>query len=120
MKIAVSSTGKDMESPIDPRFGRARQFILFDPDRGAFEVIDNSVNLNAAQGAGIQTAQRIADSGASVLISGNCGPKAFQVLSAAGVKVYTCEAKNVMEALALYNAGKLTEISSANVEGHWL
>ncbi len=120
MKIAVSSIGKDMEAGIDPRFGRAKYFVVYEPDRGHFEVIDNSINLNAAQGAGIQTAQRVVASGAGVLISGNCGPKAFQVLNAAGVKVFTSDAKNVMEAVALFSAGKLTQISSANVEGHWL
>ena len=120
MKIAISSSGLNMESPVDPRFGRAKQFILFDPDRGSFEVIDNKINQNAAQGAGIQSAQQIVNSGADILITGNCGPKAFKVLSAAAVKVYTCQDKSVMEAVALFRAGKLVESSSPSVEGHWL
>ncbi len=121
MKIAISSMGRNMESALDPRFGRAKQFILFDLERGAFEILDNQVNLQAAQGAGIQAAQQIIRSGSAVLITGNCGPKAYQVLSASGVRVYTTsQAKTVMEALALFNAGKLTESNSANVEGHWL
>ncbi len=120
MKIAVSSMGRDMESALDQRFGRAKQFIVFDPECGSFEVLDNSVNLQAAQGAGIQTAQKIVNSNSRILITGNCGPKAFQVLSAAGVKVYLSKDNTVMEAVAKYKAGELTEITTANVEGHWL
>jgi predicted Fe-Mo cluster-binding NifX family protein len=120
MKIAISSTGRDMESPLDPRFGRARQFVLFDPDRGTFDILDNQVNLNAAQGAGIQAAQQVVNAGCAVLISGHCGPKAFKVLSAAGVRIYTSTAPSVLEAVALFQAGKLEESRNSDVEGHWL
>lgn len=120
MKIAVTSMGRDMESPMDPRFGRSGQFLVFDPDRGTFDILDNQVNLNAAQGAGIQAAQLVANAGCGVLITGHCGPKAFNVLTAAGVKVYQAKAQTVMEALAQFKSGKLVEITTADVEGHWL
>lgn len=120
MKIAVSSLGRDMESAMDSRFGRSKQFLVFDPDRGTFDLLDNQVNLNAAQGAGIQAAQLVANAGCDALITGHCGPKAFKLLAAAGVKVYQSEAKTVMDALAQLKAGKLIESASADVEGHWL
>jgi predicted Fe-Mo cluster-binding NifX family protein len=66
-----------LQSPLDPRFGRAKYFIVLDTDSGAFSAADNSVNLNPAQGAGIQAGKRVVELGADGLITGHVGPKAF-------------------------------------------
>jgi len=119
MKIVFTSSGDSLESALDSRFGRAPKFIVYDLDSDKFEVVDNELNMNAAQGAGIQSAENVARQGAGALVTGHCGPKAFRVLKAAGVNVYTCDAPTVAEALRLYREGKLTESTSADVEGHW-
>ena len=119
MKLIFTTTGCTLDAPLDPSFGRARNFLLYDADSGASQVISNQQNLNAAQGAGIQAAQTIVKAGAEALITGHCGPKAFRVLAAAGVKVYNTDAPTVAEALARLHNGQLTEASSANVESHW-
>lgn len=119
MKIAFTTSGADLSAELDPRFGRAQKFLIYDTDADAFEVVDNTQNLNAAQGAGIQAAQRIIAAGAQALVSGHCGPKAFRVLDAAGVKVYNTDAKTVEEALKLYMEGKLAESAGPDVGGHW-
>jgi predicted Fe-Mo cluster-binding NifX family protein len=108
-----------MDSPLDTRFGRAPRFIIFDPETQAHTVIDNAQNLNAAQGAGIQSAETVARAGARHLVTGHCGPKAFRVLSAAGIAVYTCDAATVREALAQFEAGLLKPAAAADVDGHW-
>jgi len=119
MKIALSTMGETLESPLDSRFGRAPKFLIYDLESGAFEVVDNQQNLNAAQGAGIQSAETVARLGAKALVTGHCGPKAFRVLLAAGIKVYNTDAPTVAAALELYRSGKLTEAKAADVEGHW-
>lgn len=119
MKIVFTTSGETLESPLDSRFGRAQKLLVFDLDLGTFEVIDNQQNLNAAQGAGIQSAETVARTGAKCLVSGHCGPKAFRVLTAAGIKIYNSDAATVAEALQQYRAGKLAEARSADVEGHW-
>lgn len=108
-----------MDAPLDERFGRAAGFLVYDLDSGAFELVENKQNLNAAQGAGIQSAQAVVGAGAEALVTGHCGPKAFRVLSAAGIKVYTAAAMSVSEALEKYKAGTLSLLESADVEGHW-
>ncbi|MEA5097003.1 MAG: NifB/NifX family molybdenum-iron cluster-binding protein [Burkholderiaceae bacterium] len=118
MKIAFSTAGDTLESPFNSTFGRAPKFLIYDLERRNFEVIDNRQNLNAAQGAGVKSAQTIAKSGVQCLISGHCGPKAFRVLSAAGIKVYYCNAPTVVEALTQFDANALTAASSADVNGH--
>jgi len=120
MKIAVSAAGKTLDSQVDPRFGRAAGFIIYDMETGAFEYKDNSQNLNAMQGAGIQSAKHISDSGASALITGHCGPKAFTALKAAGVKIYAGAAGTVEESIDKFKAGTLAESKDADVEGHWM
>ena len=89
MKVAVSSTGNALSAAVDPRFGRCANFIIVDPESMDFEVVENSQNLNLPQGAGIQAGKTIANSRAEVLITGNCGPKAFMVLEQAGIQVIT-------------------------------
>lgn len=120
MKIAFSTSGNDLNAPLDSRFGRSPKFLIYDLDGNSFEVVDNEQNLNAAQGAGIQSAQTVARLGAGALITGHCGPKAFRVLIAAGIKIYNTSAATVTEALDQYRSGKLAEAKSADVEGHWV
>lgn len=119
MKIAFSTSGSDLTAPLDIRFGRAPKFLVYDLESGEFAVIDNEQNLNAAQGAGIQSAETVIRSGAKALVSGHCGPNAYRVLSAAGVKVYPSDAASVAQALEKFKAGELKEASGADVQGHW-
>ncbi len=118
MKIAFTTSGDNLEAPLNPSFGRAPKFLIYDLEIDNFTVIDNNQNLNAAQGAGVQSGQTVANSGAQCLISGHCGPKAFRVLSTAGIKIYYCDAVSVGAALALFREGKLSEALSPDVDGH--
>jgi predicted Fe-Mo cluster-binding NifX family protein len=120
MKVAVTAQGNELSSEIDLRFGRAKWIIVVDAGTSDFQAHDNVVNLNAVQGAGIQTAQNIANLGADVVITGNVGPNAFKTLNAAGVKIFLAEKQTVAEAIDSLKAGKLKEVNQANVEGHWI
>ena len=119
MKIAVTSQGPDLNSQVDPRFGRAKNFIVVDTDTEEFSVHDNSQNLNAAQGAGIQAGRTVAELGVEAVLTGNVGPKAFATLQAANVKVYPGASGTVKEAVRKFKAGELQPAGRANVEGHW-
>lgn len=118
MKIAVTSTGKTLDSKVDPRFGRAAYFIIVDTETVDFSVIENE-NVAAAGGAGISSAKSVIDAGAQVVLTGNCGPNAERTLSAAGVKLYTGVTGTVLEALELYKSGKLTQADGPNVQSHF-
>ena len=120
MKIAVTAQGNELSSEIDLRLGRAKWLIVVDTERGDFEAHDNVVNLNAVQGAGIQTGQNIANLGVEAVITGNVGPNAFKTLKAANVKVFLSETQTVQDAVDSFKAGKLEEVNQANVEGHWI
>lgn len=119
MKLAVSTAGDSLDAMVDSRFGRAPKFMIIDTVTKDFSIIDNTQNLNAEQGAGIQSAQHIVDAGVSAVITGHAGPKAFKVLAAAKIEVYLCEAKTIAQALELLTAGKLVIADNADVEGHW-
>ncbi len=119
MKIAITVQGSSLDDPLDPRFGRARRFLVVDTVSGATTIRDNTVNLNATQGAGIQTAQNVADAGATAVITGHVGPKAFKVLQAAGIAIYLAETSSARAALEQYQHGALRQQQTADVEGHW-
>ena len=120
MKIAVTSQGQELSSEIDPRFGRAKWLVVVDTETGKSETHDNTVNLNAAQGAGIQTGQNIANLDVDAVITGNVGPNAYRTLSAAKVKVFLADEQTVQQAIDSFKSGKLKEVGQANVEGHWI
>ncbi len=119
MKIVVTSQGSDLNSQVDPRFGRAKNFIVVDTDTEEFSAHDNTQNLNAAQGAGIQAARTVVDLGVEAVVTGNVGPKAFTTLQAGNVKVYLGASGTVKEAIEKFKAGQLKGIDKANVQGHW-
>jgi len=119
MKICVTSQGQDISSEVDPRFGRARYFIIRDEETDSYEVVDNEQNVNAGGGAGVQSAATIAEKGCQWVISGHMGPKALSVLREAGIRVATGAAGKVSEALRSFKEGKLEEIETADVPPRW-
>lgn len=120
MRVAITARGQDLESMVDPRFGRCSWFIVADTVTGKFRAVNNEQNLNAAQGAGIQAANNASRQGIEAVITGHCGPKAFRTLSAAGIKVYSGAEGTVAETLQKFKSGELKEADGADVEGHWM
>ncbi len=119
MKVAVSSTGKDLDSGIDPRFGRANYFVVVDSDSGqVVNVIDNTSAQNAAHGAGINAAQTVADSGVRAVLTGRVGPKAFAVLQAAGIDIFLDVSGTVREAVERFKSGSLKSDGGPNSSVH--
>lgn len=118
MKIAISSTGQNLDASVDARFGRCQYFIIIEPETMEFEAIPNP-SITATHGAGIQTAQMIASKGATIVLTGNCGPNAFQTLSAAGIKVIVGVTGTVKDAIEKYKKGELQPSSQASVPGHF-
>jgi predicted Fe-Mo cluster-binding NifX family protein len=118
MKIAITANGPALDAGIDPRFGRCQYFIIVDPETMQFQALENSGAM-AGGGAGISTAQMIAGKGVEVVLTGNCGPNAYEVLSAAGIKVITGVAGKVQDAVQGYKSGKFQSSSQPNVPGHF-
>ncbi len=117
MKIAVSSTGKDLASNVDPRFGRCSSFVVVDSDSGEHESIPNG-SAGAMGGAGIVAAQLVAKEGVEVVLTGNVGPNAFNTLKAAGISVVTGVKGTVEEAVKGYRNGKYLVTREPTVDGH--
>jgi predicted Fe-Mo cluster-binding NifX family protein len=117
MKIGVTATTGGLDAQVDPRFGRSRYFVFVDPDTMAHEAVPNEA-MTAPGGAGIQAAQAVINKGADVVISGNIGPNAFQVLASAGVRIATGASGTVKDAVEQYRSGKLTDVSGSTVDAH--
>lgn len=119
MRIAITSTGPDLDSPMDPRFGRARYIVIVDEQGTLLEVVDNSAGVNSLRGAGIQAGKLLADKKVDVLLTGNCGPNAFRTLQVANIRVGVDQSGTVRDAIERFRNGQVTYTSSPTVEGHW-
>ena len=118
MRIAVTATGPTLDAEVDPRFGRCQYFIIADPETMDFEALENSSAM-ASGGAGISTAQMIAGKGVEAVLTGNCGPNAYQVLSAAGLQVITGVSGKIRNAIEEYKLGTFAAAQQANVADHY-
>ena len=114
MKVVVSSTGNNLDSQIDPRFGRCSFFIIIDTEDMSFESYNNE-NLALSGGAGIQSASFVASKEVKAVLTGNCGPKAMQVFSTAGVNVFTGFSGTVKDAVEQFKKGGLNPTTEATV-----
>ena len=118
MKIAIVADGATLDATVAERFGRAPVLLFVDSESKAVQAVANEVNLQAAQGAGLQTAARIIREGVAVLLTRNCGPKAFKLLADAGVVIQQAPAGTGREALAAWSSGTLPDMAAANRAGH--
>jgi predicted Fe-Mo cluster-binding NifX family protein len=106
MKIAVTSTGSDLDSPMSPIFGRCPMFIFIEDDGDEVEAVKNPA-MDARGGAGIQAAQFVVNHGAEAIITGRVGPNAMDVLRAANIPIYIFQGGSVRQAIESFKAGKL-------------
>lgn len=118
-KIAVSAEGPDLDTVLDPRFGRAAGFVIVNPQTLEHEYVDNGASQAMAQGAGIQAAEIVARAGARVVLTGYVGPKAFRALQAAGITVVqNLQDLTIRQALERYTSGKVEMATGPNRGGH--
>ena len=118
MKICVTSIGDNIDSDVDPRFGRCKYFLIIDTDSMNVKPISND-SMMTSGGAGIQAAQMVAKTGAKTVITGNIGPNAFQTLKAADIKIITGVNGKIKDVVERFNQGKLEEIDSPSVGSHF-
>lgn len=105
MKICVPSTGLDLNSKVDSRFGRCKYFIFIDSDNlNKYEAVENA-SACARGGAGVTAAQSIVNKGAKVVLAEDVGPKAMKVLQQAGIKVITGATGKVKKVVKKYKKG---------------
>jgi predicted Fe-Mo cluster-binding NifX family protein len=117
MKVAISATGPSLDAAVDPRFGRCPCFVLVDTDDMSVSSVENGSGALGG-GAGIQSAQLVAQQGARAVLTGSCGPNAHQTLSAAGIQVFTGCAGSVTQVVERYKKGEFTATAEPNAQSH--
>jgi predicted Fe-Mo cluster-binding NifX family protein len=118
MKIAISSSGKDLDSQLDPRFGRCAYFLIVNAKDMSFDVFDNQ-SAGQSSGAGIQSAQFLADKRVTAVITGHVGPNAVRTLSAAGIEVFAQQQGTIKEVVEKFQKGNLKSTAQSTVESHF-
>jgi len=115
MILTITAAGDNLDSDVDPRFGRCNYFIFVNLETNAIIAVRNS---STAGGAGIAAGQTVVNYGGKAVLTGDVGPNAYQVLSAAGIEVFTGISGKVKDALEAYKAGKLKASAQASVQQH--
>ncbi|MCZ7543561.1 MAG: NifB/NifX family molybdenum-iron cluster-binding protein [Anaerolineae bacterium] len=106
MKVAISVTAPKVNAAFESRFGRAAAFVIVDTETNDQEAFRNPA-ANAPGGAGVQAAEFLAGQGVDAVISGAFGPKAHNVLAAAGVRMYQAGGGKVAELVERLQQGAL-------------
>jgi len=118
MKIAITATGPSLDDQVEARFGRAPYYLFVDPETMEVEAVQNP-NVAAGGGAGIQAAQLVSERGAQLVLTGNCGPNAFRVFGAAGIRIIVGVGGTVRQAVEQFTAGTLQPTDQPNVASHY-
>lgn len=112
MKIGISATGNSLESLFDKRFGRCEYFLIYDDERDEFEALKNEGKTSPG-GAGIKAVQQLIDAGVDVIITGNLGPNAFELVEKSGIKAYKSKDILLKDVLKNFKENKLEKIETA-------
>ena len=119
MRICITSSGSNLDSPIDPRFGRAQYFLLLD-EEGDLKEVSSNPGVLARGGAGVAAAQKVVNQEIDILITGNIGPNAVGVLGIAKLKIFLCPMGiKAKEAFLMWKENKLTQVKEPSVPGHF-
>lgn len=117
MKVCISSTGRDLDANLDPRFGRCQVFLFVDTETQETEAVENPAAMSGG-GAGTKAAQLVSERGAEAVLTGNVGPNAYAALEAAGIKIFTGLSGVCREALNSFDQGSVTSVNAPTVERH--
>ncbi|MBU1243641.1 NifB/NifX family molybdenum-iron cluster-binding protein [Myxococcota bacterium] len=112
MKILVTTEGENLQAQLDVRFGRAKNFLVYSTDTMKWNIVDNQDNQDAGHGAGVSSAQKAVDLGVTAVVSGHFGPKAYEVLSAAKIMMFSTSDCTVEEAIDRHRNGKLPLVTT--------
>lgn len=124
--IIPSGSPGGIHAPFEWRFGRCAAFTVIEKEPGEtgkilqVTVLSNDA-VNAMGGAGIAAAQNVGNQKPSHVIVGNLGPNAVDALKNIGAKllqVGSNQPTTVKDALELFEQGKCTDITDANVASH--
>ncbi|MBU3160714.1 NifB/NifX family molybdenum-iron cluster-binding protein [Clostridium frigoris] len=117
MKIVISSDGKINENLLDKRFGRCEYFQIHDTESGEVKILENK-RQSSSGGAGIVASNQLIEEKVDVIITGNLGPNAFELIEKAGIRAYKCGIMDISSVLEKYNKGELEEIKMSGPSLH--
>ena len=112
IKIAISASSGNLEENIDSRFGRCQTFLVFSLNDGNVSQLESIVNLKKDMqgGAGISVAEMLANQKIDVIITGNVGPRALDILNQFSIDVYQFNG-SVNDAIKNFIDKKLVQIN---------
>ena len=118
MKIAISSTGNNLDSNLDPRFGRCAYFLIVDPADMDYEVFNNQ-GAAQSRGAGIKAVNFLAGQNVGAVITGHASLNVFKTLASAGIEIFEEQQGTIKEVVARYKSGGLKPATQSAVNAYF-
>jgi len=97
MKIAVASEGKDKDSEVSPKGGRAPYYLIFE-DKKIVESIQNPFAAGSG-GAGFSVAYMLAKKKVNLVVAGKVGENMISALKEKGINFREENNKKVREVI---------------------
>jgi len=113
MKIAISATGRGLDSNIDAKFERCKFFLILDIEKNSLLAFENKTKDRPHEIGGT-VGPLIAKEGIDTVITSDIGPSAFDIFKRFGIKIYHSEGI-VEDAIRLLKDGKLSELTRPTV-----
>jgi len=98
MRIAFSTNGRDLDSRIDPAFGRCKFFIVVEPVTFSYDVVENP-GAEMGSGAGIKAAELLANMSVDKVVTGSVGPNARPILASARITIISNASGKIRDVL---------------------
>jgi predicted Fe-Mo cluster-binding NifX family protein len=120
MKVLIAADGKTLGSGISKRFGSARWYLIVDPETDT--VVEKLENVNREDHH--EVVLKAAERGVTTIITGNIGPRSYELMSLHNLQMAHAKQMTVREALVRFKEGTLKILDAPtvrkNVEEHAL
>jgi len=114
MKIAISATGRGLDSTIYAKFERCRFFLILNIEKNSLLAFENKTKDRPREIGGTVGTLIAKEGIVYTIITSDIGPSAFDIFKRFGIKIY--QAKGIVEeAVRRLKDGKLKEITKPTV-----
>jgi len=117
MKICVTAQDKDLNTSVDPRFGRCGYFLIIDTESLSCEAIENP-NRETGGGAGIRSGQMMSANQVEAVLTGHMGPNAFRTIASENIQIFLGIAGPVREVVEKFKQGQYQPAGAPDTGSH--
>jgi ArsR family transcriptional regulator len=110
MKVSFATNGNDLKDKIALHFGRAKNFLIYDTEKGSFEVFENPEISGKELPPDFLNRLEV-----DAVITFSLGPMAFEKLKKFGIKMYKAKEGTISENIEFFEKAKLSPLNKEDI-----